>query len=217
MCSSIGSMPGLIAPLLAFTTEEVWSYTAKPAGAPESVHLALLPEPAEVASGLPAARLAEWDRLMEVRDVVLKALEEARQAKLIGTSLEARVRLQGYKGFEDELPAVFIVSQVVLEAGANLVVTRRLAQAPTAWRATIAEAVGLYAVLVVLTLALFLGLGGAWSAYQGDAGLWWSCAAGGVACAALHVQRFCAGVWRAFDGGSFGDAFRWIPGSGSAK
>ena len=34
---------------------------------------------------------------MEVRDVVLKALEEARQAKLIGTSLEARVRLQGYQ------------------------------------------------------------------------------------------------------------------------
>jgi isoleucyl-tRNA synthetase len=52
---------------------------------------------------------------MEVRDVVLKALEEARQAKLIGTSLEARVRLQGYRGFEADLPSVFIASQVVLE------------------------------------------------------------------------------------------------------
>jgi isoleucyl-tRNA synthetase len=110
----------LMAPLLAFTAEEVWSYTAKPAGAPESVHLALIPEPEEVSSGLPPARLAEWDRLMEVRDVVLKALEEARQAKLIGTSLEARVRLQGYKGFEAELPSVFIVSQVVLEPGDEL-------------------------------------------------------------------------------------------------
>jgi isoleucyl-tRNA synthetase len=100
---------------LAFTTEEVWSHTSKPAGAPDSVHLALLPEPEEVASGLPSAKLAEWDRLMEVRDVVLKALEEARQTKLIGTSLEARVRLQGYKGFEAELPSVFIVSQVVIE------------------------------------------------------------------------------------------------------
>ena len=110
----------LMAPLLAFTTEEVWGYTAKPAGAPESVHLALLPEPEEVASGLPAAKLAEWDRLMEVRDVVLKALEEARQAKLIGTSLEARVRLYGYKGFQAELPSVFIVSQVVLEEGDEL-------------------------------------------------------------------------------------------------
>jgi isoleucyl-tRNA synthetase len=110
----------LMAPLLAFTTEEVWGYTAKPAGAPESVHLALLPEPEEVASGLPAAKLAEWDRLMEVRDVVLKALEEARQAKLIGTSLEARVRLYGYKEFEAQLPSVFIVSQVVLEEGDEL-------------------------------------------------------------------------------------------------
>jgi isoleucyl-tRNA synthetase len=110
----------LMAPLLAFTAEEVWAHTAKPAGAPASVHLALLPEPEEVASGLPAAKLAEWDQLMEVRDVVLKALEEARQAKLIGTSLEARVRLQGYKGFEAELPSVFIVSQVVLEPGEEL-------------------------------------------------------------------------------------------------
>ncbi len=46
----------LMAPLLAFTTEEVWSHTAKPAGAPASVHLTLLPEPGRmVASGLPAA------------------------------------------------------------------------------------------------------------------------------------------------------------------
>ena len=83
------------APLLAFTTEEVWSYTRKPAGAPDSVHLALLPEPEELASGLDAAKLARWERLLEVRGVVLKALEEARQAKFIGTSLEARVRLAG--------------------------------------------------------------------------------------------------------------------------
>ena len=110
----------LMAPLLAFTTEEVWGYTAKPSGAPESVHLAPLPEPDEVASGLPTAKLAAWDRLMEVRDVVLKALEEARQAKLIGTSLEARVRLYGYKEFQAELPSVFIVSQVVLEEGDEL-------------------------------------------------------------------------------------------------
>ena len=52
--------------------------------------------------------------------MVLKALEEARQAKLIGTSLEARVRLQGYQGFEADLPSVFIVSQVVLEPGEEL-------------------------------------------------------------------------------------------------
>ena len=112
----------LAAPLLAFTTEEVWSYTKKPSGAPESVHLALLPEPEELASGLSQEKLARWDRLREVRDAVLKALEEARQAKVIGAPLEARVRLRG-AGVDDyasDLPGLFIVSQVILEPGDEL-------------------------------------------------------------------------------------------------
>ncbi|MGD1092565.1 MAG: isoleucine--tRNA ligase [Bryobacteraceae bacterium] len=107
----------LVAPLLAFTAEEVWGYTAKPEGAPDSVHIALFPEPEEVAVDFDASLDAKWARLMEVRDEVLKALEGARQAKFIGTPLEARVRLQGY-GLDDyaaDLPGLFIVSQVVLE------------------------------------------------------------------------------------------------------
>jgi isoleucyl-tRNA synthetase len=60
-----------------------------------------------------------------VRNVVLKALEEARQAKFIGTSLEARVRLAGAKldDYAADLPALFITSQVVLEPGDALKVT----------------------------------------------------------------------------------------------
>jgi isoleucyl-tRNA synthetase len=115
----------LLAPLMAFTTEEAWSYTIKPAGAPDSVHLALLPEPEEVASGLDAAKLARWERLLEVRDVVLKALEEARQSKIIGTPLEARVRLAGGKvdDYAADLPELFVVSQVILEPGDTLSAT----------------------------------------------------------------------------------------------
>ncbi|HEV2200936.1 MAG TPA: isoleucine--tRNA ligase [Bryobacteraceae bacterium] len=115
----------LAAPLLSFTTEEVWSYTKKPAGAPESVHLALLPDPEELTSGLDAAKIETWWRLMEIREVVLKALEEARQNKLIGTSLEAKVRLAGFPlpEYAADLPALFIVSQVILEPGAELQVT----------------------------------------------------------------------------------------------
>ncbi len=90
----------LIAPLLSFTAEEVWGYTAKPAGAPESVHMALLPEPEELAGGLEGASLEKWNRLMTVRETVLKALEESRQAKVIGAPLEARVRLQGFAELE---------------------------------------------------------------------------------------------------------------------
>jgi len=115
----------LAAPLLTFTTEEIWSHTRKPAAAPDSVHFALLPEPEEVASHLSPAKLERWAHLMQVRDVVLKALEEARQSKFIGAPLEARVRLSGANvdDFAPDLPALFIVSQVILEPGSEIKAT----------------------------------------------------------------------------------------------
>ncbi|MCL5676394.1 MAG: isoleucine--tRNA ligase, partial [Firmicutes bacterium] len=63
-------------------------------------------------------------RLLEVRAQVTKALEEARAAKAIGTSLEAQVELtvtpelgRFLHGYLNELPAIFIVSQVRLLEG----------------------------------------------------------------------------------------------------
>jgi isoleucyl-tRNA synthetase len=127
----------LAAPILAFTMEEVWGYTSKPAGAPESVHLSLLPEPEEVTTGLgdaDLARLTEWDKLMELREPVLKALEEARQAKLIGKSLEAAVHITApandfavLQAHSAALPELFIVSQVEIEQGEAVQVTVDLA------------------------------------------------------------------------------------------
>ncbi len=112
----------LVAPLMSFTAEEVWTHTPKPAGAPESVHMALFPSPEELDSALTAEQLAAWDELMQVREPVLKALEEARAAKLIGAPLEARLRISigNHKVLEAhaaELPGLFIVSQVILEPG----------------------------------------------------------------------------------------------------
>ena len=122
----------LAAPLLAFTTEEVWSYTRKLAGDPDSVHLTLFPEPADLTRGITEAhrqRFENYNRLIEIREPVLKALEEARQGKFIGAPLEARVRLTAppeiYSLLEEylaELPSLFIVSQVVLEPGEALAV-----------------------------------------------------------------------------------------------
>ncbi len=114
----------LIAPLLCFTAEEVWSYLPnRPADLP-SVHMANLPEQAELSGELSRSqmdRLHNWDRLMVVRDDVLKALETARNEKLIGKALEARVMLsvEGDWGrlltdYEAMLPMLFIVSQVRL-------------------------------------------------------------------------------------------------------
>ncbi len=81
-----------------------------------SVHMALFP-----AAGLERnfELLSRWTRLFEVRDVALRALEEARSGKLIGSSLEARVLLladqqtfQLLQHYRDELRYLFIVSQV---------------------------------------------------------------------------------------------------------
>ncbi len=111
----------LLAPLMSFTAEEVWGHM----GHAESVHLAYFPEPAELAFGLDDAarkRTANWDRLVQVRDVVLKHLDTARNEKLIGAPLEARVRLRAngelytlLEQYAAQLPALFIVSQVSVE------------------------------------------------------------------------------------------------------
>jgi isoleucyl-tRNA synthetase len=119
----------LIAPVLAFTTEEVWSYLRKPEGSPDSVHLALFPQAEELTAGFTAeqrSRLRNWDELIAVRDVVLKQLEVARQEKFIGAPLEARVRLKAgdkiyplLEEYLNDLPGLFIVSQVALDSAAG--------------------------------------------------------------------------------------------------
>jgi isoleucyl-tRNA synthetase len=124
----------LIAPFLAFTTEEVWGYIRKPASASDSVHLALFPEAEELTAGFTSEqrqRLADWDTLMSVREQVMKPLELARQEKFIGAPLEARVRIEAgddlyplLRQHLDELPGLFIVSQVDLERGTGPLTAR---------------------------------------------------------------------------------------------
>ena len=85
----------LLAPVMSFTADEVWSFL--PAfKETESVHLALFPSADELAPSQARADktfLDEWSSLLRIREQVLKALEEARQAKTIGSSLEAEVTL----------------------------------------------------------------------------------------------------------------------------
>jgi isoleucyl-tRNA synthetase len=111
----------LVAPILSFTAEEVWTHM----GQAGSVHLQMFPEAGELTEGLPEdhrKRAENWDRLMKVREDVLKSLEEARQQKFIGAPLEARVRLAAngdlyplLEQYAAELPGLFIVSQVALD------------------------------------------------------------------------------------------------------
>ena len=82
----------VMAPILSFTAEEVWkmlSESVRKSPETPSVHLASFPEPDPQWAD---AELAErWERLLQVRETVLAALEEKRRGKLIGSSLEARI------------------------------------------------------------------------------------------------------------------------------
>src|SRR5262249_53582669 len=116
----------LVAPVMSFTAEEVWQFLPAVAGRPQSVHLALFPSTEDVLgqkepSDASAVR-ADWAKLLGVRDEVLKALEEPRQQKVIGSSVEAQVRISAPEELlrllernKSGLKELFIVSGVELE------------------------------------------------------------------------------------------------------
>ena len=121
----LDSMVRLFAPLMPFTCEEIWRTMAEagllPASADRraSVHAQVF---SEAGAGLePASPEVEerWKLLLAWRGEVLRALETARQQRLVGSSLEARVTLLAteaeaavLQAEAAQLPALFIVSQV---------------------------------------------------------------------------------------------------------
>ena len=78
----------LLTPILPHTTEEVWEYMNEPE---KFVQLTEIPDPLSYDNE--DELLVEWNQFMEIRSHVLKVLEEARNEKLIGRSLEARADL----------------------------------------------------------------------------------------------------------------------------
>jgi isoleucyl-tRNA synthetase len=114
----------MLSPILAFTADEIWENLPTPENQQRavSVHLTTLPETGGFGDN---ELLSTWTQLFEIREDVLRALEEARVAKQIGSSLEARVEISAvgnaYKLLErhrDDLRYIFIVSQVdVLDSG----------------------------------------------------------------------------------------------------
>ena len=120
----------LLAPIMTFTCEEVWSSLPSVEGRLESVHLTRFPSAEEIlgAGGVmdDPKQQDDWKALRAVRDDVLKALEEARNRKLIGGGLEAQVTLTAAEPahsllsrYLDQLRYLFIVSSVLLEKGAS--------------------------------------------------------------------------------------------------
>ena len=112
----------LLAPILCFTSQEIWSYIPKLDGMKDYVVFEQMPEAKAAAD---QAFEAKWDRIMAIRDDVKKVLEQARADKVIGSALEAGLTLYCSKEVYDflnaipmdELADLFIVSHVDLVEG----------------------------------------------------------------------------------------------------
>lgn len=116
MSEILSILTKITAPILCFTAEEIWQTLPESYRDAGSVHLSSWPKLRDDVWN--TARDEKWSRLIKLRDDVLKELETARNDKLIGNALEAKVKLYAsgkmydfLKESEAELPALFIVSQ----------------------------------------------------------------------------------------------------------
>ncbi len=82
----------LLAPILAFTCEEAWEYLPHFEGKKDSVHLHLFPETEE--TYIQAVDETKWQQIQVLRDRILKEIEDARNQKVIGDSLEAQISME---------------------------------------------------------------------------------------------------------------------------
>ncbi len=125
------AMVRLLAPILSFTCEEVWQHLPKMPDRVPSVHLAEFPTAADVfgPAEIPqedSQQQQDWTTLLAVREQAMKALEEERNSKRIGKSLEAQLTITAadpaytvLARYQDQLRYLFIVSAVKLVSGAG--------------------------------------------------------------------------------------------------
>jgi isoleucyl-tRNA synthetase len=121
----LDALARIMAPLLPITAEEIWRHMPAVPGKAASIHMALLPAPE--AAWMDAGLAERWERLLQVRGEVTKALEEARVKKLIGHALDAGVTLsaggelyEALAPYAAELRSLFIVSAAELLKEASL-------------------------------------------------------------------------------------------------
>ncbi|MBC1649092.1 isoleucine--tRNA ligase [Listeria booriae] len=117
---AVVTLTKLLAPILPHTADEVWSHLGNQEEA--SVHLSEMPEVKHYQDT--EAITAKWDQFMQIRDVVQKALEEARNEKIIGKSMLAKVTLfaddeakELFDSLEGDFAQLLIVSDFELVAG----------------------------------------------------------------------------------------------------
>ncbi len=117
MYHMLRGMTQLMAPVLSFTAEEVWSYSPGREREAASVHLSAFPDLSQVS--FDEALVDKWEKIGALKGEVSKALELRRREKVIGHSLDALVKLELPRNLKsileqehDHLKFIFIVSGV---------------------------------------------------------------------------------------------------------
>jgi isoleucyl-tRNA synthetase len=130
----------LLAPILPVTADELWRHLPGQSQRAASVHIAEFPALAELAAMRDERLRQRWEVLLEARSAVNAKLEERREQKQIGSSLQARVTIDVddpaaaslLRRYAEALPMLFIVSRVTLgpkAAGAALLSDDELGEA----------------------------------------------------------------------------------------
>ena len=131
----LNAMTRMIAPILAYTSDEIWKFMPHSA-ADEASHVIYNEMPEKVAVDVDDSFMLFWNRIHELRDDVKKTLEPMIKEKTIKSSLEAKVTLSAggetlefLRQAEPELADAFIVSEVVIaDNGAGLDITAEKAE-----------------------------------------------------------------------------------------
>ena len=117
MATVFDALCRLLAPVLAFTSEEAWGYFRPE----ESVHIQLFPE--VDAEWVDLESIRKFDTLLGLRAKIMQAVEAAQKAKTIGGTLEARVvvrvaakdEVEVVREYREELDEIFVISDLDLE------------------------------------------------------------------------------------------------------
>jgi len=115
----LNAMARLLAPILTFSAEEIWAHLPQYEGKAESVHMAQFPEPNETYMNKELGQ--KWQNLVNLKGEVSKAIEIARQKKIVGHSLDSRVELfvpdslkKIIADYEQDMKALLIVSDIAI-------------------------------------------------------------------------------------------------------
>ncbi len=119
----LSSLTRLLAPILGYTADEIWSFMPASSGiTPGSVLFNDMPKP--IRDAYDPAFVEKWEKLNLLHDDVKKELENLRAQKLIGKSLDAKLTLYAtgeafnfVQSVQELLPTIFIVSQVEVVNG----------------------------------------------------------------------------------------------------